>query len=135
MSEEQTATAQLLKSFAPLDGMKRENLAALAKKVSVKTLSAGRVLVTEGDSDKRTLWLVSGELEASEGSRKVAFIRAGSPEARNPLYPNLPRRVTLRSVDDVSYRPRQRPARCHDHPGPDRRYRSRAGAYAARRLR
>jgi CRP-like cAMP-binding protein len=103
MSEEQTATAQLLKSFAPLDGMKRENLAALAKKVSVKTLSAGRVLVTEGDSDKRTLWLVSGELEASEGSRKVGFIRAGSPEARNPLYPNLPRRVTLRSVDDVSY--------------------------------
>ncbi len=103
MSEEQSATAQLLQSFAPMDGMKRENLTALAKKVSVKTLTPGRVLMTQGDSDKRTVWLVSGQLEATQGDRKIATIRGGTPEARNPLYPNLPRRVTLRSVDEVSY--------------------------------
>ena len=39
MSEEQAATVKLLRGFAPLDGMKRENLTALAKKVSVKSLS------------------------------------------------------------------------------------------------
>ena len=43
MSDEQAATVQVLKTLAPLDGMKRENLSALAKKVSVKTLTAGRV--------------------------------------------------------------------------------------------
>ena len=40
MSDEQAATVQVLKTLAPLDGMKRENLNALAKKVSVKTLAA-----------------------------------------------------------------------------------------------
>ena len=64
MSDE-AATAQLLRTLAPLDGMKRENLAALAKKVSVKALSAGRVLFSQGDSDKRTVWLVNGRIEAS----------------------------------------------------------------------
>ncbi len=87
MSEEQSATAQLLKSFAPMDGMKRENLAALAKKVSVKRLPAGKVLMTQGDSDKRTVWLVSGQLEATEGNRKVAVIRGGTAEAQESPLP------------------------------------------------
>src|SRR5256885_9365511 len=29
--------------------------------------------------------------------------RSGTPEARNPLYPKLPRRVTVRAVEDISY--------------------------------
>src|SRR5882724_5226880 len=55
MQEEREASVQLLKTFAPLDGLKRDNLAALAKKVSVRTLSAGRTLFKEGDTDKRTM--------------------------------------------------------------------------------
>jgi len=102
MSDE-AATAQLLRTLAPLDGMKRENLAALAKKVSVKALSAGRVLFSQGDSDKRTVWLVNGRIEATEGERVVGTIRSGTPEARNPLFPNLPRRVTVRAIDDIKF--------------------------------
>src|SRR5689334_13644737 len=57
MSEEREASVQILKAFAPLDGLKRDNLAALAKKVSVRTMPAGRVLFKEGDTDKRTVWV------------------------------------------------------------------------------
>jgi len=103
MPEEQAASVQLLRTFAPLDGMKRENLAALAKKVSVRTLSAGRPLFSHGDSDKRTVWLVSGVLEVNDGAGNVTVLRSGTPEARNPLYPQRPRRVTARAVDDISY--------------------------------
>jgi CRP-like cAMP-binding protein len=103
MSEEQTASVQLLRTFAPLDGMKRENLAALAKKVSVRSLNAGRVLFNLGDTDKRTIWLVSGMVEIDDGERNIGTLRGGTPEARNPLSPQLPRRVTARAVDDVSY--------------------------------
>jgi CRP-like cAMP-binding protein len=102
MSEEQTASVQLLRTFAPLDGMKRENLAALAKKVSVRSLNAGRVLFTQGDTDKRTIWLVSGLVEIDDGQHERT-LRGGTAEARNPLSPHLPRRVTVRAVDDVSY--------------------------------
>src|SRR5579863_5706132 len=103
MSDEQAATVQVLKSLAPLDGMKRENLSALAKKVSVKTLSAGRALFQQGDTDKRTVWLVRGRVEALEGERLVASIRAGTPEARNPLFPGLPRKVTVRAINDIAF--------------------------------
>jgi len=47
MAEEREASVQLLKTFAPLDGLKRDNLAALAKKVSVRTMPAGRILRVE----------------------------------------------------------------------------------------
>ena len=103
MSDEQAATVQVLKTLAPLDGMKRENLNALAKKVSVKTLNAGRALFQQGDTDKRTVWLVRGRIEALEGERLVASIRAGTPEARNPLFPNLPRKVTVRAIDEIAF--------------------------------
>jgi CRP-like cAMP-binding protein len=103
MSDEQAATVQVLKTLAPLDGMKRENLNALAKKVSVKTLTGGRALFQQGDTDKRTVWLVRGRVEALEGERLVASIRAGTPEARNPLFPGLPRKVTVRAIDDIAF--------------------------------
>src|ERR1700739_1553461 len=103
MSEEQAASVQLLRTFAPLDGMKRENLAALAKKVTIKTLSAGRALFSQGDTDKRTLWLVSGALELFDGTKKAGALRGGTPGARNPLDPHVPRRVTARAADDISY--------------------------------
>jgi len=103
MAEEQAASVQLLRMFAPLDGMKRENLTALAKKVSIRSLTAGRVLFSQGDTDKRTVWLVSGVAEIDDGKHRVSVVRGGSPEARNPLHPHLPRRVTVRAVDDISF--------------------------------
>ncbi|MGH8288093.1 MAG: cyclic nucleotide-binding domain-containing protein [Steroidobacteraceae bacterium] len=103
MPEEREASVQLLKTFAPLDGLKRDNLAALAKKVVVRTMPAGRTLFKEGDTDRRTVWLVGGMVEVREGERTIAMIRGGTPEARTPLYPGVPRTATARAVDEVSY--------------------------------
>ena len=103
MTDEREASVQLLKTFAPLDGLKRDNLAALAKKVSVRTMPAGRALFKEGDSDKRTIWLVGGLAELQENGRTVGMIRSGTPEARNPVHPQIPRQVTARAVDEISY--------------------------------
>src|SRR5215831_18005139 len=99
MSEEREASVQLLKTLAPLDGLKRDNLAALANKVSVRTMPAGRLLFKEGDTDKRTVWVVDGMVEVREGDRTIAMIRGGTREARTPLYPEQPRRVSARAVD------------------------------------
>jgi CRP-like cAMP-binding protein len=103
MAGEREASVQLLKNFAPLDGLKRENLAALAKKVTIRTLTAGKYLFKEGETDKRTVWLVGGLVELREGERTIGMIRGGSPDARNPLSPQLPRRVSARAVDEISY--------------------------------
>ncbi|MGB8326410.1 MAG: cyclic nucleotide-binding domain-containing protein [Steroidobacteraceae bacterium] len=103
MAEGRPVSVQLLKTFAPLEGMKRDNLRAIANKVQVRPIPAGRLFFSEGDRDPRTIWLVSGAVELREGQRTVATIRAGSPEARNPLAPGLPRRFTARTTEDSEY--------------------------------
>lgn len=105
MSQDQgrPATVPMLKAFAPLEGMKAENLHALAKKITVRTMDSGRVLFKEGESDKRTFWLVKGMVELRAGDRTAAMIKAGTPEARNPLTPGQPRKYTARAVDQIEY--------------------------------
>jgi CRP-like cAMP-binding protein len=90
----------LLRSFSPLDGLKSENLHALARKTAMHSLSAGRLLFKEGDTDKRTYYVLSGVLELLHQGRPVLVIRGGSPEARNPVGPGNPRRYTARVVSD-----------------------------------
>jgi CRP-like cAMP-binding protein len=103
MSEEGPVDISLLRRFSPLDGMKKDNLVALARKVSLRQLPANRFLFKEGDQDKRTYWLTSGLLELREAERTVAMIRGGTAEARNPLAPKLPRRLSARAVDPIEY--------------------------------
>ena len=102
MSEQPAVSARLLQSLAPLSSMKRENLTALAKKVTQLTLATGKALFKRGDADKRTLWLVSGVLELDDGKRRPTAVRGGSPEARNPLDPNVPRRFTARVAEEAT---------------------------------
>jgi len=90
----------LLRSFSPLDGLKSENLHSLARKAVLRELSSGRLLFKQGDSDKRTYYLVSGVVELIHEGRTVLVVRGGSPEARNPLAPSLPRRYTARVVSE-----------------------------------
>jgi CRP-like cAMP-binding protein len=90
----------MLRSFSPLDGLKSENLHALARKTALHSLSAGRLLFKEGDTDKRTYYVVSGVLELLHENRSVLVIRGGTPEARNPIAPGNPRRYAARVVSD-----------------------------------
>jgi CRP-like cAMP-binding protein/rhodanese-related sulfurtransferase len=103
MEEGKALDLATLRSFTPLDGLKRENLAALSRKTTLRRLDEGRVLFKEGDADKRTFYLVGGELELISGDRLVATLKAGTLEARNPVAPSQPRRFTARAVTDVDY--------------------------------
>ena len=69
MTDEQLST-DLLQIFSPLDGLKRDNLAALAKKVRIRELSPQQMLFKEGDTEKRTVYVVSGTLELPAPRRR-----------------------------------------------------------------
>jgi CRP-like cAMP-binding protein len=101
--ENDSIDLRLLRTFSPLDGLKKENLLALARKTSMKEMPAGRVLFREGDTDKRTYYLARGQVELRSGDKPVAVIRAGSPEARSPLAPGLPRRYSGKTLTDIEY--------------------------------
>ena len=96
-------TTELLKRFSPLDGLKRDNLAALARKVQVRELSPGQVLFKEGDTEKRTIYIVSGILELQDQGKVVGTVDGGSDFARNPVAPVFPRRVSAKARDRVQF--------------------------------
>ncbi|MGI9264021.1 MAG: cyclic nucleotide-binding domain-containing protein [Gammaproteobacteria bacterium] len=103
MTDEQLLSTDLLKTFSPLDGLKRDNLAALAKKVQIRELSPQQVLFKEGDTEKRTVYVVSGTLELIEDGQVKAVVEGGTDSARNPLSPIIPRRVAAKARDRVQY--------------------------------
>lgn len=103
MNETQNANEALLRRLSPLAGMKAANLSSLARKVAISELAADRILFRAGDTDRRTIWLISGLLELREGNRTVGMLRGGTPETRDPLSPTLPRRATARAVDPIQY--------------------------------
>ncbi len=94
---------ELLKGFSPLDGLKRDNLAALAKKVRIRELSPAQLLFKEGDTEKRTIYIVSGALELIDGGKIAEVVEGGTENARNPVSPMFPRRVTARAHDRVQF--------------------------------
>ncbi len=102
MSGEQISTS-LLRSFSPLDGLKRDNLAALARKVQLRELSPGEVLFKEGDTQKRTIYIASGILELLDQGKVVETVEGGTETARNPVSPIFPRRFSARARDRVEF--------------------------------
>ncbi len=102
MANEQLS-ADLLKGFSPLDGLKRDNLAALARKVQLRELSPGQVLFKEGDTEKRTFYIASGILELIDQGKVVETIQGGTTQARNPVAPIFPRRFSARARDRVQF--------------------------------
>ena len=102
MTGEQIST-ELLRSFSPLDGLKRDNLAALARKVQLRELSPGQVLFKEGDTEKRTIYVASGILELVDQGKVIGTVEGGSDMARSPVAPVFPRRVSARARDRVKF--------------------------------
>jgi CRP-like cAMP-binding protein len=92
-----------LKTLSPLDGLKAENLRALADKTVVHELPGGRFLFRKGDTDRRTFYVISGEVELRDGDRILSVIEGGTPDARRPLATSQPRRVSARARSRVEF--------------------------------
>ena len=91
----------VLRRFSPLDGLRRANLAALSKKAVLQSIPAGRSLFREGGTDKKTYYLVRGEVELRKGAAVVERLRGETSEAKNPIVPGNPRRFSAYAVTAV----------------------------------
>jgi len=94
---------ELLKQFSPLSGLKPENQADLAGKSQVQETEAGRYVFRQNDADKRTVYLVKGEIELRSAEKVVRVITGGSEEARHPLAPQIPRHLSARAKTNVEW--------------------------------
>ena len=96
-------TNEVLRRFSPMDGLKRQNLEALAQKTSIHSLEAGQKLFKAGDTDKRAYYLVGGSLELRHESAEATVLEAGTLEARTAIAPHRPRQVSALAIEDVEY--------------------------------
>ena len=92
-----------LRSLSPLNSLKKDNLQALVKKTEVREAQPGERLFNEGDSGKRTVYVLSGSVDLRKGDEVVSSIIGGSEEARNPLAPQLPRHYTAIATTPTRY--------------------------------
>jgi len=81
----------LLRKFSPLEGMRAENLQALCRKTTRREATMGRILFREGDTEKRTFFLINGVVDMLQEGEAVARIKGGTPAAKNPLAHAIPR--------------------------------------------
>jgi len=95
--------ADTLRSFTPLDSLKRENLMALAKKTRLMRLDMGKLIFREGDSAKRAFYLLSGSVTLTDRKGETKLITAGTNEAREPIAPMVPRRFSARAAEPIEY--------------------------------
>ncbi len=75
-----------------------ENLRAILDKVELLEASRGHTLFKQGDTDKRTVYLLSGMIQLKDGDEVVQAIAGGTDEARNPIAPALPLKWELRDL-------------------------------------
>jgi len=92
-----------LKAFSPLDGLKAENLRALADKTVVQEMPGGRFLFRKGDTDRRAIYLLDGEVELRDGDKVFSIVEGGTAAARSPLAPGLPRRLSARARSRIEF--------------------------------
>ncbi len=92
-----------LRRLSPLNGLKTDTLLAILDKIELLEASRGQTLFTKGDTDKQTVYVLSGTIVLKESDSIVQTIAGGTDEARNPIAPILPRHLTAAAAGDVKY--------------------------------
>jgi len=85
---------KLLKKLVPLNTLGTDRLRELAGKADVEHASPGRTLFKRGDTDAKTYYLLSGELEVQLANGQNVSIKADTPAALHPLLDARPRPAT-----------------------------------------
>jgi CRP-like cAMP-binding protein len=92
-----------LRQLSPLNSLKKDNLEALVRKTELKVAKPGERVFNEGDSAKRTIWLLSGNIDLRKSDVTQKSIIGGTDEASNPLAPQLPRQYAAIATTNCEF--------------------------------
>jgi CRP-like cAMP-binding protein len=101
MKPSDTVDTRLFSRYVPLNALRPESQADLARKSSLLELRAGDTLFRAGDPAERALYLVDGELQLENAAGKpLPTLRAGDPASTHRIAHQSPRTVTARAAKD-----------------------------------
>jgi CRP-like cAMP-binding protein len=86
--------AALLRTLAPPAALNSENFQELAGKAYVEIVPAGSTLFRAGELDRKTIYLIEGEVELSPVQGVKTLVTGGTELARHPLVNQQPRQHT-----------------------------------------
>jgi len=92
-----------LGKFSPFNALKPANLADLAEKIELRQARQGEVLFNKGDTEKRSIYVLSGTISLRDGDQILGKVAGGTDEACNPISPVLPRQLSAVAMDNVQY--------------------------------
>ena len=92
----------LLKTLVPPQSLNAENFQELAKKALVETIPAGRLVFKKGDVDRKTVYVLEGDVELIGENGVEATIKGGSKESKHPLDNHQPRQFTGQAKTNVT---------------------------------
>ncbi len=99
-----TVDKQVLRTLVPINGLNPERFSELTEKVTVDTVTQGRYAFKRGDEDKKSVYVIDGEVELlNQDGQVLKNIKGGTPNATHPLAPLQPRQLSARIVKDATF--------------------------------
>lgn len=97
MADGQLVDKNTLKTLVPPNALNAENFQELAGKAYVEEIGPGKVVFKAGEVDRKTTYLLEGEIILSDDSGQATTIRGGTDAAKHPLANAQPRKQTART--------------------------------------
>ena len=89
-----------LKSLVPANALNAENFQELASKALVEDIPAGKTLFKAGEVDRKTVYLLEGQVTLTDANGGTTTITGGSDVAKHPLANHQPRVQTAKARSD-----------------------------------
>lgn len=93
---------EVLRKLIPPPSLNAQHFAQLSREARVEQLPAGCVLFNEGEVDRKTVYLLSGEVELTSDEGAAARLLGGSEQARAPIANVQPRPVTATAKTPIT---------------------------------
>ncbi len=90
----------ILKTFVPASALNTENFQELAAKTFVENVAAGTAIFKEGDTDRKSVYLIEGQAEIVSSKGESKTVMSGSDIAKHPLANQQPRKSTATAKVD-----------------------------------
>jgi CRP-like cAMP-binding protein len=90
----------ILKSFVPASALNSENFQELAGKTHVENVAAGKTIFKEGDTDRKSVYLINGQVEIISSRGESKIVMSGSDIAKHALANQQPRKFTATAKVD-----------------------------------
>ncbi|MDP6182362.1 MAG: cyclic nucleotide-binding domain-containing protein [Gammaproteobacteria bacterium] len=97
MAEGKLVEKAVLKTLVPPNALNAENFQELAGKAFVEMIPAGKAIFKAGDHDRKTTYLLEGQVELVAEDGKQTNVAGGTDVAKHPLANLQPRKHTAKA--------------------------------------